>query len=61
MRKTTELARTGVSPTNTLAEFLASTKETKGFDALTELIYNFTAASNGFDKYGHFTRACSSP
>lgn len=56
VRKTTQLAQTGVSPTNTLAEFLASTKETKGFDALTELIYNFTAASNGFDKYGHFSR-----
>lgn len=56
VRKTTELARSGVSPTNTLAEFLASTKETKGFDALTELIYNFTAASNGFDKYGHYSR-----
>jgi len=56
VRKTTQLARTGVSPTNTLASFLASTKETKGFDALTELIYNFTAASNGFDKYGHYSR-----
>lgn len=56
VRKTTELARTGVSPTNTLAEFLASTKETKGFEGLVNLIYNFTAASNGFDKYGHFTR-----
>jgi phospholipid/cholesterol/gamma-HCH transport system substrate-binding protein len=56
LRKTTQLARTGVSPTNTLASFLASTKETKGFDALTELIYNFTAASNGFDKYGHYSR-----
>jgi phospholipid/cholesterol/gamma-HCH transport system substrate-binding protein len=56
VRKTAQLARTGVSPTNTLAEFLASTKETKGFDALTELIYNGTATSNGFDKYGHFTR-----
>ncbi len=56
VRKTAQLARTGVSPTNTLASFLASTKETKGFDALTELIYNFTAASNGFDKYGHYSR-----
>ncbi len=56
VRKTTQLARSGAGPTNTLAEFLASTKETKGFDALTELIYNFTAASNGFDKYGHFSR-----
>lgn len=56
LRKTTQLARTGVSPTNTLANFLSSTRETKGFDALTELIYNFTAAQNGFDKYGHFSR-----
>lgn len=56
VRKTTQLARSGVSPTNTLAEFLASTKETKGFDDLVDLIYNFTAASNGFDRYGHFTR-----
>ncbi|HEX4463756.1 MAG TPA: MlaD family protein [Solirubrobacterales bacterium] len=56
VRKTSQLALTGVSPTNTLAKFLASTKETKGFDALTELIYNGTATSNGFDKYGHFTR-----
>ncbi len=54
--KTSELARTGVSPTTNLAKFFASTKETKGFDSLVDLIYNFTAASNGFDKYGHFTR-----
>src|SRR3954451_18663381 len=52
VRKASELARTGVKPTTNLAEFFASTEETKGFDALTELIYNFTAASNGFDKYG---------
>ncbi|HVY78913.1 MAG TPA: MlaD family protein [Solirubrobacterales bacterium] len=56
VRKTSQLAISGVSPTNTLAEFFASTKETKGFDALVDVIYNFTAASNGFDKYGHFTR-----
>jgi phospholipid/cholesterol/gamma-HCH transport system substrate-binding protein len=56
VRKTTRLARTGVSPTTKLAEFFASTKETKGFDGLVDLIYNFTAASNAFDKYGHFTR-----
>jgi ABC-type transporter Mla subunit MlaD len=56
VRKTTELARTGVNPTTNLAKFFASTKETKGFDSLVDLIYNFTAASNGFDKYGHFVR-----
>jgi ABC-type transporter Mla subunit MlaD len=56
VRKTSQLALTGVSPTNTLAEFLASTKETRGFDGINDLIYNFTSASNGFDEYGHFTR-----
>jgi ABC-type transporter Mla subunit MlaD len=56
VRKTSQLALTGVSPTTKLAEFLASTKETKGFDGINDLIYNFTAASNGFDEYGHFTR-----
>jgi len=54
--KTSELANTGAVPTTKLAEFLASTRETGGFDSLVELIYNATAASNGFDKYGHFTR-----
>jgi ABC-type transporter Mla subunit MlaD len=54
--KTSELANTGAVPTTKLAEFLASTKETKGFDGLVDLIYNTTAANNGFDKYGHFTR-----
>ncbi len=56
VRKTSQLALSGASPNTKLAEFLASTKETKGFDALTELIYNFTAASNGFDKFGHYSR-----
>jgi phospholipid/cholesterol/gamma-HCH transport system substrate-binding protein len=56
VRKTSQLALSGVSPTNTLAEFLASTKETRGFDSINDLIYNFTSASNGFDQYGHFTR-----
>jgi ABC-type transporter Mla subunit MlaD len=56
VRKTTELAVTGATPTTKLAEFLASTKETKGFDGLVDLIYNGAAATNGFDKYGHFTR-----
>jgi phospholipid/cholesterol/gamma-HCH transport system substrate-binding protein len=56
VRKTSELARTGVNPTTNLADFFASTEETKGWDALNNLIYNFTSASNGFDKYGHFVR-----
>jgi ABC-type transporter Mla subunit MlaD len=56
VRKTTALARTGVSPTTNLAKFLASIKETGGFDGLVDLIYSTTAATNGFDQYGHFTR-----
>lgn len=55
-RKTRDLARSGAAPTNELAEFFASTKETEGFNSLVDLIYNTTAASNGFDKYGHFAR-----
>jgi ABC-type transporter Mla subunit MlaD len=54
--KARELARSGAEPTTKLAEFLESTRETKGFDSLVDLIYNTTAANNGFDKYGHFTR-----
>ena len=55
-RKTRDLARTGAAPTNELAEFFASTRETGGFDNLVDLIYNTTAVTNGFDKYGHFSR-----
>ena len=56
VRKSTALAKSGVTPTTWLAKFLARTNETKGFDGLVELIYNGAAASNGYDKYGHFTR-----
>jgi ABC-type transporter Mla subunit MlaD len=56
VRKARDLAISGANPTTKLAEFLASTRETKGFDGLVDLIYNGAAASNGFDKYGHFTR-----
>ena len=56
VRKTSQLAQTGANPTTKLAEFFASTRETKGFDGLVDLIYNLSAANNGFDKYGHFTR-----
>jgi phospholipid/cholesterol/gamma-HCH transport system substrate-binding protein len=54
--KTRDLAQTGAEPTTQLAEFFESTEETKGFGGLVDLIYNTTAANNGFDKYGHFTR-----
>jgi ABC-type transporter Mla subunit MlaD len=56
VRRARDLARSGAGPTTKLAEFLESTEETKGFDGLVDLIYNGAAASNGFDRYGHFTR-----
>jgi phospholipid/cholesterol/gamma-HCH transport system substrate-binding protein len=54
--KARDLARSGAEPTTKLAEFFESTRETKGFDGLVDLIYNATAANNAFDKYGHYTR-----
>jgi ABC-type transporter Mla subunit MlaD len=57
VRKTRDLARSGVSPTTKLAEFLVSTKESGGFNGLVDLIYNSTASLNEFDSYGHFVRS----
>ncbi len=56
IRKSAELAESGVSPTTELAKLFTSLKKTKGWDGLVELIYNSTAALNGFDQYGHFGR-----
>jgi phospholipid/cholesterol/gamma-HCH transport system substrate-binding protein len=56
VRKTRNLAKSGVSPTTKLAKFLVSIKKTKGWDGLVDLIYNGAATTNGFDEYGHFTR-----
>jgi phospholipid/cholesterol/gamma-HCH transport system substrate-binding protein len=56
VRKTTQLAKTGVAPTTELANLLTSIEKTKGWDALVELIYNTTATVNGFDQYGHYSR-----
>jgi phospholipid/cholesterol/gamma-HCH transport system substrate-binding protein len=55
--KVRDLARSGVKPNAKLAELFESTTETGGFDSLVELIYNGTATTNGFDKYGHFVRS----
>ena len=55
--KASNLARTGVVPTKELAALFGSLEETKGWQRLTELIYNSAGAFNGFDKYGHFGRA----
>jgi len=57
VRKTSALARSGASPTTKLADFLGTSEETGGWDALVDLIYNGAATTNGFDRYGHFTRA----
>ncbi|HKB50322.1 MAG TPA: MlaD family protein [Solirubrobacterales bacterium] len=55
--KIRDLARSGAAPTTELANFLVSTRKTKGFDGIADLIYNSAAASNEFDRYGHFTRS----
>jgi hypothetical protein len=55
--KTRDLAQSGASPTTKLAKFLSSTKETRGWNFLVDLIYNGAASTNGFDKYGHFLRS----
>jgi phospholipid/cholesterol/gamma-HCH transport system substrate-binding protein len=56
VRKTRDLAQSGVSPTTNLARLFVSLKQTKGWDGLVKLIYNTTASINGFDQYGHFGR-----
>jgi ABC-type transporter Mla subunit MlaD len=57
VRTASKLAKTGVVPTRELAALFGSLEETKGWQRLTELIYNSTGAFNGFDKYGHYGRA----
>ncbi len=54
--KARELAKSGVVPTSELAKLFTNIKQTGGWDALVELIYNTTASFNGFDQYGHFGR-----
>jgi hypothetical protein len=57
IRKARDLAKSGVVPTGELARLLVDIKNTGGWDGLTRLIYNSTAAINGFDQYGHFGRS----
>ncbi|HEY8082397.1 MAG TPA: MlaD family protein [Solirubrobacterales bacterium] len=54
--KLRDLGKAGASPTTKLAKFLVSTKQTKGWDGLVDLIYNNSATLNEFDQYGHFAR-----
>jgi phospholipid/cholesterol/gamma-HCH transport system substrate-binding protein len=56
VRKSAQLAKSGVKPTTELAKLFVSLKKTRGWDGLVELIYNSTASTNGFDRYGHFGR-----
>src|SRR6201999_2699043 len=57
VRKAAKLAKSGEVSTEELAKLFISLKKTKGWQRLTELIYNTAAATNGFDKYGHFGRS----
>jgi phospholipid/cholesterol/gamma-HCH transport system substrate-binding protein len=57
VRKIRDLGKSGAVPTTELARFFVSTKKTKGWEGLVDLIYNTTAALNEFDQYGHFARA----
>lgn len=57
VKKARDLAKSGVVPTAELAKLFVNLKKTGGWDGLTELIYNSTAATNGFDQHGHFGRA----
>jgi phospholipid/cholesterol/gamma-HCH transport system substrate-binding protein len=56
VKKAGELAKSGEVSTEQLAKLLVGLKKSKGWDGLTQLIYNTTATLNGFDKYGHFGR-----
>jgi phospholipid/cholesterol/gamma-HCH transport system substrate-binding protein len=56
IQQSRDLAQSGVVPTNELAKLFTNIKQTHGWDALVELIYNTTGAFNGFDQYGHFGR-----
>jgi len=56
VKKSRDLAKSGVVPTRELADLLTSIKKTRGWDGLVELIYNTTGSFNGFDQYGHFGR-----
>jgi phospholipid/cholesterol/gamma-HCH transport system substrate-binding protein len=56
VKEARDLAKSGVKPTGDLAKLLVDIKKTGGWDGLTNLIYNTTATTNGFDQYGHFGR-----
>ena len=57
VRKARNLAKSGARPTTELARFLVSTKKSRGFDGLVDLIYSGAGSVNEYDKYGHFLRS----
>jgi phospholipid/cholesterol/gamma-HCH transport system substrate-binding protein len=57
VKKLRNLGISGADPVSELARFLVSAKKNKGFDGIADLIYNSTAATNEFDRYGHFVRS----
>lgn len=61
VRRATRLSRSAVQPTHDLSAMLLSTQESRGFNHLMDLFYNFTRAMNGFDSRGHFGRAVPWP
>ncbi len=56
VRKTRDLAKSGVVSTRELAKLFTNLEQTGGWNGLVELIYTTTAALNGFDQYGHYGR-----
>lgn len=61
VRTAGKLSRSGVQPTYDLSALLMSTQESRGFDHLMDIFYNFTQAMNGFDSRGHFGRTVPWP
>jgi ABC-type transporter Mla subunit MlaD len=57
VQKASNLAVSGVVPTKELSALFGSLEETRGWQRLTELIYNSAGAFNGFVNYGHYGRA----
>lgn len=59
--KSRNLAKSGKRPVNNFALLFGSTRASKGFDYLVDLIYYTAASVNGFDEFGHFTRTVLTP
>ena len=56
IRQLRRVARTSEPGARNLARLLRSLRRTRGFDYLTQLIFNAGGSINAFDSFGHFTR-----